>query len=548
MPTNVLEQSYIGYCGCTLPSIARACQNCLYCTTHCSCATCDRCGFRTFAEEICPTCNGCMERGCCTCFECARCSTRQTAATCDNCNGCESCCRCYRCTTCNQSFRERNQRGNFHSACNRCMEHCVCYTCRTCRVGTNSRNFCPTCSRCHAHCACTVCRCARRTSPEHMHTSCGTGRCNQCCPCHVVGVPFRPGKFKMFNSVFSKGEFKRNTSRRHISVEMEVDSFDSRSYAKEANLAIMDWEDAVVQDGSIPHGFEINTNPTNGDLFLKHIKDITDGLKKINAQCSNACGLHIHINCKGTPKYDPTTAATLLDRDGNPIFDKHDAFTGYDLRKLVVLYNIIEPAFFELCHPRRLTSRYSVPCGAYYVAKDDLTPRKFRQNMVSQMYRAGRPLEPNREELEVSRRAGELRISGGNRPRKAQNPAFRAVGDQLKRAKGHKYESVRYKALNLHSFFMRGTVEFRHHEGTVDFDTITNYALTCATIVDQAAKMTHAEIQSLPKVSRDALLAILPSDLREYAQDKWREHERAIPRYQETVRDAWREHTAHPAR
>lgn len=44
----------------------------------------------------------------------------------------------------------------------------------------------------------------------------------------------------------------------------------------------------------------------------------------------------------------------------------------------------------------------------------------------------------------------------------------------------------RYYKLNLQSFFRHGTIEFRHHSGTVDVDKIKNWVLFTALVVDKA--------------------------------------------------------------
>jgi hypothetical protein len=334
----------------------------------------------------------------------------------------------------------------------------------------------------------------------------------------VVGVEYRQGKFELHNSVFGKGEFKRNPNRRHISVEIEVDSFNSSRYSTAINLALDKWRDAVVRDGSIPGGFEINTNPANGDKFLEHVKDICDGLAAINSNCSPACGLHVHVNCKGLPLLDKQ-GKLLLDQSGNPVFDAKDAFTHYDLRRVVDLYAKVEKAMFALCHPLRVTSRYAVPCGTYYSTKD-ISPKMFRQNMVAKLYRNGKAI-PDGVKIKLKKNEGRIQ------------------GNDLKNKKQAKYQEVRYKALNLHSYFMRGTIEFRHHEGTVDYDTITNWALICATVVDRASKMSDSDIKTLPAMSKDALRAILPENLRKYAEETWRKHEKEPARIRKTFDDTW---------
>jgi hypothetical protein len=333
----------------------------------------------------------------------------------------------------------------------------------------------------------------------------------------VVGVEFRQGKFELHNSVFAKGEFKRNPNRRHISVEIEVDGFSTHKYSTAVNLALDKWRDAVVRDGSIS-GFEINTNPANGDKFLEHMKELCDGLAAIDALCSPACGLHVHVNCKGMPLLDKQ-GKMLLDESGNPVFDAKDAFTHYDLRRVVDLYAKVEKAMFGLCHPLRVTSRYAVPCGSYYSTKD-ISPKMFRQRLVSQLYRNGKAL-PDGVKIKLKKHEGRIQ------------------GNDLKNKKQHKYQEVRYKALNLHSYFMRGTVEFRHHEGTADYNTITNWALICATVVDRASKMTDNDIKALPSVSKDALRAILPDNLRRYAEETWQKHDREPARVKKTFEDTW---------
>jgi hypothetical protein len=47
-------------------------------------------------------------------------------------------------------------------------------------------------------------------------------------------------------------------------------------------------------------------------------------------------------------------------------------------------------------------------------------------------------------------------------------------------------QAIRYRGLNLHSWFYQGTLEFRHHEGSTDWEEIVNWAMFCGFIVDLA--------------------------------------------------------------
>ena len=63
--------------------------------------------------------------------------------------------------------------------------------------------------------------------------------------------------------------------------------------------------------------------------------------------------------------------------------------------------------------------------------------------------------------------------------------------------------AVRYKGLNLHSYYHRGTLEFRHHQGTVDPMDLFMWPLVCGwfvEIVSRASDREAARWRSLPEV------------------------------------------------
>jgi hypothetical protein len=328
----------------------------------------------------------------------------------------------------------------------------------------------------------------------------------------VFGCDFRKGKFKMYDSVFAKGQFKRNRLARHIAVEIEVDRYNSAKNSRKLNEALDRWGDAVVHDGSLDGGFEINTNPCNGDLWYKHIEELSDGLDLINAHCTTACGLHCHVNAKD--------------------------LSAYDLRRLILLYRKTERGLFELCEPRRMQGHYSQVCGAFFMPKLELHPDEFRRELAQKMYLSGHKL-PNPQ-------------------KKGHNGDLVSYAKSIDRTKKEKYHGVRYKALNLHSFFLRGTVEFRHKEGTVDYTEITNWGEICAHMIETAANWPESKIMALPgdvrvraesgepavipitsEQSREALLAVLPTHLQDFAERKWAALEHTLSRYKAQNEDTW---------
>jgi hypothetical protein len=343
-------------------------------------------------------------------------------------------------------------------------------------------------------------------------------------------------KLQFHNSIFGKGEFKLNPLRRHISVEMEVNRYQSLS-SKDINATLRRWKDSVVRDGSIGDGgFEINTMPTNGDLFLKHISELCDGLAKIEAGCDNRCGLHVHINVKGNPLYNKD-GSILKDKDGNQMFDTRFAYNHYDLRRLVLLYHKVEPALYALCHPTRLTGRYSQICGDFYLNKH-ATPKEFRKQITDKLYRNNNDGDGGFQESPrtIIRRNPET----GERERIPVNPSdHRVLGQRLKEKKKHKYETVRYKSLNLHSYFMRGTVEFRHKEGTVDYSEVINWSLICGNLVEQSSKIGERDILALSSDPREALLAVIPAQQQDFCKAKWEKQEAEIPRFKQIIAQSW---------
>jgi hypothetical protein len=514
-----------------MPPIARmrtSCSTCLLPASNCTCNTCYACRARVYREDFCSTCNCCRSNGCCCCVSCtnASCTVHGPrvanrlvgfGSICNRCSACKAHCVCYTCRTCqlvipiNQRRTPALERKVWCDNCHNCVSHCRCYRCcepilvdgdvrpSQCEVTGGITTICINCAKCEAHCHCSTCiTCLKKID---VHGSCGA--CIYCCVCNTRGVKFRSGNFTFHNSQFGLGEFKRNKLRRHLSVELEVDKYDYEARSSKVNMAINRWCDPVVRDGSIgDDGFEITTNPTNGDKFIQHMQEISEGLKPLRAKCSERCGLHVHVNVKGEVLKDKE-GNFILDEQGNFTFDKRTAYTQLDLRRLIRLYEKIEPAIFSLCTDQRITSRYGTICGAYWAGLKQDTD-KFRKDLISKMY------FENNSILHQS-------------PAKVKNQyaTFANLGSVIKNKKMHKYEKCRYKALNIHTYFIRGTIEFRHHQGTVDGNEIINWSLVCGNIVEAAYKMTDSQVSELPDDPFKALLSILPKDLRNWCIEVW---------------------------
>lgn len=202
------------------------------------------------------------------------------------------------------------------------------------------------------------------------------------------------------------------------------------------------WGGGIVRDGSLPDsGFEITTAPANGDLFARQIEDICTALNDQNAEVSPKCGYHVHI-------------------DGRD-------YSCWDIRKLVLLYAKIESALFETVPKSRRDNHYFMQCADRF-AVGLVHSKDAKNHLLDNVYAEA-----------VKGSTGRIR------------------GQRVKQAKANKYGEYRYYALNLHSWFYRGTIECRLAAGTTNPRKIINWGLLWASILDYAAQHSEAAIRSL---------------------------------------------------
>jgi hypothetical protein len=232
------------------------------------------------------------------------------------------------------------------------------------------------------------------------------------------------------------------------------------------------WSDSIVEDGSLPDaGFEINTNPTNGDRFIEHVTELCSGLNRASATVERCCGMHVH--CDATD------------------------YSYYDLFKLTRIYALVEDALFSLCAPSRRNGQYSRVCGESYSFDNYQT---FKKDLMARMYGT---------DCAIPYKSWDGKL-------KPSTTFSRARKRQTLSCFTERYNSNRYTALNLHSFFYRRTVEFRHHQGTTQASKATSWAMVCGAVMDSAARMTEKQISALPHDSFEALLVVTPTSLHDW--------------------------------
>ena len=325
---------------------------------------------------------------------------------------------------------------SFCDNCDKCLDCCTCRVCPGYRCGERvaARQICPNCDRCQDCCDCYCCDgCQERV------TELARGECNCCNSCSCSCEKDEPNIrfFSPHKVTFHKAkinEHKHNPSNRFIAVEIEVSSISENTGI---DTAVSKWNGGIVKDGSLPDtGFEINTAPASGDTFVSQVTEICKALSNSDAKVTTDCGLHVHVDARD--------------------------LTYYGIRRLATIYSVIERALFQAVSPSRRESRYCEPCGDRYrnnIGKlTDFKRNGFRADVVESVY-------------------------GGE--------------TDIKNRKRDKYDSARYAALNLHSWYYRGTVECRMFNGTVNADKIIQWGILWALIVDAANTLTDKEIESM---------------------------------------------------
>lgn len=345
----------------------------------------------------------------------------------------------------------KRDEGLMCASCNQCSTCCSCVSCTGCRNRKPSNNICKSCKVCRKCCQCASCSVCGR---ESSHNYCGyaftdaqkkndrgCGRCYKCCDCGDYNkVPF---------AGFDKPQFHKptllqrtvNPTSRYIATEIECAGIKGRGMP--IYEAVRKWGGATVGDGSLGiKGFEINSAPAGGDLYVQQVEDICAAIKKQHGFLDNKCGLHVHVDA----------------RDMNY----------YDIRRFVRVYAAVEDALFAMVSPQRIEGitdengklhQYCQPCGKRYVASIEegrLPYDKIKSDVITSVYSA-----PS-----------------------TQNLRYRKRGNGI----------PRYNALNLHSWFYRGTIEARMFDGCIDPEPITKWGIMWAMIADYVVKTTDDQV------------------------------------------------------
>lgn len=413
---------------------------------------------------------------------------------------------------------------------------CDCWTCPVCaatREHVAGEPSPPKCSDCHKYLGC-CCRCQKCKKCGVKQTSNVRGRlgglvenrclkcsaCIDCCKCVQVdpanlpvarpdevdaGVILQRGKMQHFPATAKWGLLAAGIPhkgqlnpfpKRLIGQEIEVGGGGTLNMNQ---VVVKKWTGCLVEDGSLPYtGFEINTAPAAGDQYVQQIRDIVAECERTEAWVNKKCGLHTHVDASD--------------------------FNIWSMRRLINLYRRAEPHLFAMLPSTRVGNNYCQECGdswwrvfnepgKIYELKTRYVPTQVEIN--------GKPATKKKRRVEekflnpTASLKGKLtselyELDPNSFP---NNKERKQVAEEMQEKKVNKDNKLRYRALNVHSWLLRGTLEFRHGAPALELhnskqndrvpvrgDYIINWGLVCAGLVEAAARMSDAEVDALGAV------------------------------------------------
>ena len=332
-----------------------------------------------------------------------------------------------------------------------CVQHCqVC--------GGWNLPGCRACKACDAHCTCKVpCDWCRKPHRRSLCPKCKACRISGCkCKAPPGGIPLKNYLASQYRGSIDL-PIRGGVPTRCTAIELELSAYSGNATEPSDPLPKLTRCHAG-RDGSIrgDRPMELDIGPIPGVALAKTLDALELWITKHTASVNETCGMHVHV-------------------------DTSD-FKAFELRRLLQLYRVLEPTFYNLVAPSRKTGSY---CKV-------ISPEIWRA--------LEEPLRSTGDS-ETVRRGIRLAWYGEVLP---PDPTPLQLGEAMEKVRGRakdRYAGNRYTGLNLHSHFHRGTVEFRHHQGCVDVPTIRGWVGWCQWFVELAARLTDKEvsgIRSLP--------------------------------------------------
>jgi hypothetical protein len=260
--------------------------------------------------------------------------------------------------------------------------------------------------------------------------------------------------------------FKQFTGKTHIRIKrrygVEIESNNGAEYTDDVQN---DTVFGSCEDGSLDSGgMEFYSPIMDGDNSLSEIEKLCN----IGLTVNKSCGLHLHIEPSG--------------------------YNWRDLRKLVVFCKILEPTLMELVSQSRRGNQFS---RAIDVSLDSVLYADSKTEFIERYYALQKDYIKSYSKIHKRKSitSGKYQLD---------------IGEYCQSSK-------RYEWLNLNTYFYRGTVEIRLHQGTTNYQKIKNWILLWQFIFDWINKNTLEDCYNM----NDAKFwNILPQDISEFYQQR----------------------------
>lgn len=341
--------------------------------------------------------------------------------------------------------------------CDQCFDHCDCPVCDAC--SGRQEHVCSRCDHCESCCGCSQCE---NCGPVESTCS-DCDRCDSCCGCErCISCS------EVCDSRCSDGRCETCCDRRCTDCDRQSESeLDIPLAAPNAKREIKFHEPNRRQRKRNPLaryiGVEIEIAKVGGSA--RAILDVVDewhgacvsdgslpdgGFEIVTAPAGGDLFLdQIEDICR-----ELNAADAEVDKScGLHVHVDARDLSYYCLTRLIRIYAHVEPVLFRMVPKSRRDNQYCEPCGQRY-----LTHAKGpKASVIQATY--GEP-----------------------------------AGRYFPTTRKSKYVQARYAAMNLHSYFLRGTVELRLPNGTTNAAKITSWGVLWASIVEFAARSSDKEV------------------------------------------------------
>lgn len=319
-------------------------------------------------------------------------------------------------------------------------------------IGTGPHEACLTCNRCfrHSKCRCRRCeKCKAKKPPKDFCASCKSRDRYACLTCHASSASaLRAAVFPERRCEFGDlGHTYQWGLRRSLGVEVECATWGSLNTTIPPDRLMPNLGGTFVRDGSVkPSGLELVSGKLTGDSGLRGLYQLATTLKAHSATANSSCGVHVHVDAAD--------------------------FSMFELRRILIGWHKLQHSVFGTLVAEDRQHSYYCPPNTYTAdAWQRLLSCKLSTEISEWFYHS----------------------LYGLRKRDEPNPMVFA--DRIRHFRATKYvNEARRWALNFHSWMMRGTLEFRLKEGTVEPEDLFYWPLWCGFFVEWLAARKDSEV------------------------------------------------------